>query len=379
MVERFIRGLPGVVMGLVMGIGVLAVDSLAQVRTALIPSLTVSEEFNDNIFFRERDREADLVTRIIPRIDLFVPRPRTEVSVSFQPGVEFLARHPEETRQLQALNFNLFHRVSPLLDISVTDTFSLAPTTFQEVIPELGVVRVERTRVITNSLSVVAGYRFTPKTSANGILGYSLSRFQARRLIDSDALSLRGGVTHRLTPRTTLNGALRFQNLRFEEGESVSTVSLQLGGSHQITRVWSTSASLGITLAEGELGAFIAATLTRIFATGSLNFGFDRDITAGGGLLGLITGQRFSIGWNQAVTRRLSWNALFSLSTSSPRGREIEFFFVQAGTGLAYLVSRRVTLSASYNFGFRDRRGPGGEIFDNRLRITLTITFPPIR
>src|SRR2546428_11794793 len=46
----------------------------------LTPSISVSEEYNDNLFFNNQDRQRDFITGFSPTITLFVNRPSYQVN-----------------------------------------------------------------------------------------------------------------------------------------------------------------------------------------------------------------------------------------------------------------------------------------------------------
>src|SRR3989442_15188362 len=46
----------------------------------LTPSISVSEEYNDNLFFNNQDRQRDFITGFSPTITLFINRPSDQVN-----------------------------------------------------------------------------------------------------------------------------------------------------------------------------------------------------------------------------------------------------------------------------------------------------------
>src|SRR5256712_9826683 len=92
----------------------------------LTPSISVSEEYNDNLFFNNQDRQRDFITGFSPTITLFVNRPSYQVNG----GYSFTAQLYElESRLNNALNRQNFfgtglYRATPRLTLTASETYA---------------------------------------------------------------------------------------------------------------------------------------------------------------------------------------------------------------------------------------------------------------
>jgi hypothetical protein len=108
-------------------------ETRAEASVSLIPSLTVSEEYNDNFFFKDNtDREEDLTTTITPALTLRYENPSIILGAHYRGGVPFHLKHKEEDgKYLQHLNFDIalpflsrrFHGV----DVRITEFSDFTP------------------------------------------------------------------------------------------------------------------------------------------------------------------------------------------------------------------------------------------------------------
>ncbi len=63
----------------------------------IAPSISLDEEFNDNIFQTESNRRWDLITVLTPGIAITANTPRLDLSLQYNPSFEYYARTPSES------------------------------------------------------------------------------------------------------------------------------------------------------------------------------------------------------------------------------------------------------------------------------------------
>src|SRR5437879_11786316 len=69
------------------------------------PSIAVSEEYNDNLFFDNRNRQWDLITGLSPSLTLFVTRPSYQLSGGSSFTAEMSDRNARLNNALEHQNF----------------------------------------------------------------------------------------------------------------------------------------------------------------------------------------------------------------------------------------------------------------------------------
>ena len=70
----------------------------------VLPSIGLAEEFNDNIFQTEQNRRWDLITVLTPGIALAANTPRLDLSLQYNPSLEYYARTTSENTIAQQLS-----------------------------------------------------------------------------------------------------------------------------------------------------------------------------------------------------------------------------------------------------------------------------------
>src|SRR2546429_2077348 len=73
----------------------------------LTPSISVSEEYNDNLFLNNRNRQWDLITGFSPAITLYVNRPSYQLSAGYTFTGELYERESRLNNALNRQNFLL--------------------------------------------------------------------------------------------------------------------------------------------------------------------------------------------------------------------------------------------------------------------------------
>ncbi|MGH7154458.1 MAG: hypothetical protein ACREF3_11080, partial [Acetobacteraceae bacterium] len=97
----------------------------------IVPRISVFEEFNDNIFQSETDRQYDFVTLISPGVAISADTPRLNLSLNYQPTARIFARHPEEDGFPQ-------HLLGVAQGIIVPDQAFVNATVFAGLVPTNG-------------------------------------------------------------------------------------------------------------------------------------------------------------------------------------------------------------------------------------------------
>ena len=71
----------------------------------LTPSISVSEEYNDNIFLDNRDRQWDFITSFSPALTLFVNRPSYQLTAGYSFSADLYAREDRLSNAFDRQNF----------------------------------------------------------------------------------------------------------------------------------------------------------------------------------------------------------------------------------------------------------------------------------
>src|SRR5207245_2388235 len=180
----------------------------------LTPSISVSEEYNDNLFLNNQDRRWDLITGFSPTITLFVNRPSYQVNGGYSFTAELYER---ESRLNNALNRQSFfgtglYRATPRLTLTASETYAVNRNT--NLVASQGFA-TGRQASLSNTFGSGLTYQMTPGTSLSLGATYGLLRFKgaptdgartagagtagAGTASDSDTYGVQSTVAHELT------------------------------------------------------------------------------------------------------------------------------------------------------------------------------------
>lgn len=262
----------------------------------LTPTLTVSEEYNDNILLNNRDKRWDLITGFTPGLTLTVEDPLYRLALGYNFTAEIYARDEDRNNAFNRQNFSLdsFYRVTPQLTLSLTDSFSFSTDT--NLIAAEG-VSTGRDRSWSNSVTPGLSWQATPLTTFRLFGSNTIQRFESDELRESDVYKVDASVERRLTPR--LSGVLGYQFGYFDiEREDITTAHTpRVGGTYRFTETLTGTAVVGpsIVLRSGDSKVVptAAASATQRLAFGSVGAFYEGLVGTAGGLGGTTLNQSF--------------------------------------------------------------------------------------
>jgi hypothetical protein len=375
---------------------ILSLKSEAEAILSLRPTLSVSEQYDDNLFFSGSDPEADFTSMILPGVELSVTRPNSTFSGRYEATGEFHARHPEENRWAHTLSFDASFPVLSnwtkgarlQLREALAYTPERSPFAFgdkngevQESFPtpEAEGVNSGRTDSLLNSTAVSLSYDRSARFLSKVSYSYSLTRFKDPRLQDFDVqdLSLEESFRWSSQIQTTLSYGLSLTN--YEGAEQVTAHRATAGGNHQLARGTSVGGEGGVTvLAGGEVHLLLNVHLSRSLKTGSLSFRYNHGIGTGGGLTSNATlSDQVTAQATQILRPNLSIEGQFGYgrnrSLSGP-GLKISTYNAGGGIQIGFLS----WLTGRIHYSYTNQKVQGGEgVEAERNRIVATLTAVP--
>src|SRR5213594_1544354 len=167
----------------------------------LTPSISVSEEYNDNIFLDNRNRQWDFITSFSPALTLYVNRPSYQLSAGYSFGADLYAREDRLSNAFDRQNFVAtgLYRLTPVLTLTASDAFAfnrnsnvVAPQGFSS----------GRQASWNNTFTPGMTWQMSPRDSLGLSATYGVLRFEgAGTGADSDTLGFQSNLTHAFTPR----------------------------------------------------------------------------------------------------------------------------------------------------------------------------------
>jgi hypothetical protein len=360
----------------------MAVQQVRQYPAAIIPSLTVSGEYNDNVFLTERNRTADFITGFTPGVALSLQSSvyRLLASYDFTALVYADQSQLNEARARETFVLDGSYRVNEQLTVTLTDEYRLSENTNVATIEGIstGFVR-SRSNVLTGGVS----YQLDPLTTLRGLASYALERFDAGAASDSDVYRAEVDVDRRLTERLTATAGYQFAHFDVRRAPSADTHTPKIGGTYRITETLTVFASAGpqvvVQAGDTSVSPFVNAGFTERFKVGSASASYSHSVSAVGGLAGVsetdsISGALVVDSWVKDLS--LSATPRFTRSKSGSNGIDVTAF--NLGLEASYQFTRWLGAVAGYNLFHQTSSGVtlARDVDQNRVFFGLRVGYP---
>ncbi len=351
----------------------------------LIPSIAVSEEYTDNLFQNNNDRQSDFITGFSPALTLLVNRPSYQISAGYSFTSEIYAIESRFSGPFNRQGFvgNSLFRLTPQLTLTALDTF---------LYDRNGNITSQRTtgrqESWTNTFTPGVAWQATAQSLLSVNATYTALRFPGGGTgLDSDTYQLQGTFAYTFTPRFTGTVGYRFTYLDLERSDNSTTHTPTLGFIYRLTPTLTAALSGGpaITDIRGEtfITPYIAASLTKQFQWVSATIQYNRDVSTAGGFGGTTDTQTASgtlavfalrgltVAFTPAYTK--------SESVSNRQAGQVDVQSFSLGLSALYQIARYVGVFAGYNF-LHERTGNSSsqqaDIDQNRVRIGVQFGYP---
>lgn len=360
-----------------------------RVPLVLTPTLTVEQEYNDNILLNNNDKRWDFITRFTPGLALEVEQPLYRLAAEYSFSAEIFAREPSLNRAFDVHNFFLDgrYRVSPQLTLNLSDTFIFTTSTNL-----LGAeaVATGRTRGYSNGLSGWAGWQFDPRTAARAGGSWTLLRFDESDLQDSDVYRVDVALDRALTRRLTGTLGYEFGFFDIDREEELTTHTPRLGATYRFTETLTGSVLGGPTLEVTDRGTRVTPQVTARLAQrlkwGLLSADYSRTLGTAAGLGGTTVNQ--SVGAYALLSTLMKgltveFGPRYSIVKSHDDRIDIQSLILPLLA--TYRFTPWLALVASYNF-FQQRSDSritdtaqaflATDVDQNRVSIGLQVGYP---
>lgn len=327
----------------------------------LSPSLTVSEEYDDNILLSSTDRQSDFVTSVSPGLRLTITDYPVTVTAAASLRALYYARRSDlnTTTDNRQGSLAIEFRPTARLSASLTDTLvrNLDPG---EVDPVAGIT-VGRFVSTRNTLTPAVSYQLTPLTHLRLQYSFSVLRSGSPLAEESDTHEAGLALQHEFTRRTT--GTLRYTFSRFEVEETPARDAHlpRVGMAYALSPTIRLSADAGPLLlerADGSTEITVAgsANYAQEFEYGRLSLTYDRSAGVTGALGEVATTQSLTAVVSFSATRVATVALEGGVRTTEGAGTAADFLVYTAGIRLDYRILRWLSISGGYRYFRQDDR-----------------------
>jgi hypothetical protein len=359
----------------------------------LRPSISVSEEFNDNVRLSSQRRQWDFVTRVSPALTLTVNRPSYQLSAGYMLSAEVYANASDLNDALknQAFVASALYRGIRGLTFTAADSFALNRSTNQVASQGFATGQQE---TWNNAFTPGLTWQMTPQTSLNLTGTFAVQRFLGTGTAstpgqDSNTYGAQATIAHTITPRLTGNVGYGFTYLDFlGKQESSTTHTPTLGATYLLTPTLTASVSGGPAITEigGQtlVGPAATARLVQMFKSGALSLDFRRGVGVAGGFGGTTDTQTVSAGLVMPTLMRdliITFSPTYSMATSVDRRQrsQVDVNALTVPLAVSYQLARFTSVFAEYTF-FQQHTGSTSsirqDVDQNRLRLGVQFGYP---
>ena len=389
----------------------LAARAAAQQRFELIPSVTLSESFSDNVDFVPENERSGFTSNVTPGIRAGMVGGRLEASVQYAANFRFEHfRGGESPGVDHNASARLDYAATPRWRLFLREDFRLSPDPTQDLVfvtpegqtfrsfeeaartPGVDVLDLRSLLVredeIRNQLSVGTDYDLTPRWAVGAeaiwIVNESLDDLFVE---DERTYAGRLSTDYRLTPADDLELGLRYDLTQFDVTPDATVVRADLSWERRISEVFRIALTGGYAAVRTRDGGdeeggdedlgYGGATLRGDLAQGQWRLRIAREIGTGDGSGDVSTRDVAEASISRTLRPGLSaGGALAFLRTRSVRGFGADTDTFQGTLSLSWRFIRWASALVSYRYRYEDQVDGRSGIDENAALVGIEILWP---
>lgn len=368
----------------------LATPANAQERLYFIPSVTISEIYDDNLFFTITDEQDDLATRISPALEIGYKSETAEwngrYSFDAEKYNEFSELDSNMIRRFADLSVKVLpsNKLTLAADANYTKTntpvdLSLAGNNF---IQGLSVGRADAQRL---SIHPELEYLFTPQTM--GSLQYTLTNDKLIGAVENDTHLFESAVAHELSDKNTIKLGYDYRRYQFDQTTDANTQTTTrinqdtqtpwIGLQHEFSALTSFTGQAGPRIFDSSTSPYVLLSLSHIYSSGDMIVSYERNDTTLLGEVGRLDAETFSV----ALTYRSGDNFEFGFipGYAQVSGDSYAVDIYSAGLNARYKINNVLSLNATYDMNYQNAEfdeGSTEKVVRNFILLGFTLTYP---
>ena len=146
-------------------------NSFAERYSVVTASISVSEEFTDNLFLSRDGRESDWITTVTPALYYSLLGQHDEITVTYAPGFAWYYKNPDQNNVRQSASISGYTELGSHTELNVTDTFIRTEEPLGRDGSEDQTIDTSREPYSLNTATAEILHQFGPADTVN--LGYT--------------------------------------------------------------------------------------------------------------------------------------------------------------------------------------------------------------
>lgn len=384
------------------------VPSIPERRLIVVPFLSISERYDDNIFQDSTNEEEDFVTTITPGIRVhYLTRRNAMLDFDYWTNFDFYSENTDQNQNSHHVNFQFVGPLSRIFSLTARDRFIFTEEPAErdfEVNPEVppgtpgGTTPISdqsRQRTLRNRGDLLLGVQVSPRIALDLNFATILNDVDVPEEVDEFRYTLGaalGYLTHiGRQSRVFVGYDVTFFTFAVNDPDEPEPTDFEvhatnIGYRHAFTPTLTGDVSIGYAMAVAddlgfdEEGAVIASLgLLKTLKTGRAVFRYRRGFTSGGGQGGTVLADIFNGLLTTNITPKIALSLSSNLSLLNYRAAEqSDRVFWVVRPSLTYAALRFWNLSVAYDYAITSY---DDENFQDRTdhRFTATSQFALLR
>ena len=356
----------------------------------LVPSLSVKEEYNNNILFLTDDIRKDFITTISPGIEMINNTEKLETDLLARINRFDYADNREFSATDQLYNGRFRYRTTPLLNISAEAGYVSDSQPGRDIGTSGIILSTVRRNRINTSLSV--DYQFSEKTALGVSYTFGRDNYESPKYSDDISHGVNAGLIYDLNQyiqRLKGRANLGYSDYAFSNSR-IDSVMGTVGFSWDFSEIVSILIDGGIRYTRSELSSGLNNNDMGWVGNVSLNYNgelgngsltYNRDITPASGLNGAVERNALMISTRYRMTSEFS--ILFSAGYYTNKSDAGQFSnqiiderTIRINPGIRYEFSKNIALESSYDYTAVDYLASNTSANRNLLSIRMYIQYP---
>jgi hypothetical protein len=312
----------------------------------LIPSVRLTEVYDDNVFFATSQRQDDFITHISPALEGGYRTAPLSLLGYYGFDAEVFADHSDlntaQARQQGGVDFR--YEASRQLTVEAEAMYNETET--PEELNFTAVLQPGRQTAETYSAGASLDYRIDPVMEAD--LSYTFAHDDLEGDFDTDTHTVSTGLAREMGPRDTVSVGYSFQRYLFDLGDDVSAHVPTVGWAHAFTPRTSVELLGGPRISDGDVDPEVSASIRHSLQRGQLSLTYARGESTVIGQTDTFTTEMIGGAAEFAIGPALEVRASASYTENSQGALDADV--IRAGVEASYEINDYLSLIASYRY-----------------------------
>jgi hypothetical protein len=346
-------------------------------------SLSLSEEYNDNIFLAHSNRDSDFITHVSPGIDLSIRSLNSELRLVYSPSFSYYTSHDELNETAHRFTANGNFTLSNKLSLTLTDTYVKSSEISDiRAIPDLGPITA-RTELRLHTVNGNISYRLRENLSYTLGASYFDTDYKEPGFSELRSYSGNMGLSYRHSERTTFSANVRYIGYDYRPISDATEQDYSLGITYLITPTLTLGLTGGATITKiedtgkSDTGFSGGVNLTKRFERGTATLSCSQSVIAGVETGVPLRDQTVSLRLTRPITNQLAASISASYGNfESIETNDYDTNVTSFNTDLTYSFRPWASLLLSYSYMNNDDKITNtGDYYNHIVLLTLRLSY----